>query len=254
MLDVLTLNNIKYTIYLHTYNVTVLNNPRSNEVDLTTDPNVYVLLHPDKAVMDEPFDWRRNQPLLARLLRNGDPWGQGEPHSSLRNLYTQLLSLERVTRMWQSDETIDAAIYLRSDVWFFNPLNISDLRRAVAETGPAVWTPKFHLYNGLNDRFAFGNREGMRLYGSRRRLAEAYVRDHTLHAESFLKYAMERGNVSTHQTDIVFTRVRSNGYVWELPNYDDGRLTGDVHYVGNTKLVPDDIGTFHLKVVERRPK
>lgn len=48
------------------------------------------------------------------------------------------------------------------DVWFFNPLNISDLRRAVAETGPAVWTPKFHLYNGLNDRFAFGNREGMK--------------------------------------------------------------------------------------------
>lgn len=56
------------------------------------------------------------------------------------------------------------------------------------------------------------------------------------------------GNVSTHQTDIVFTRVRSNGYVWELPNYDDGRLTGDVHYVGNTKLVPDDIGTREVPV------
>eukprot|EP00667_Euglena_gracilis_P012832 EG_transcript_13189 len=251
VLDVLTLNHIKVTVYLHTYNVTILNNTRSKEVGLVTDPNVYVLLNPHRAVMDPPLDWQKLGSVMEQMVRHGDPWGQGEPHGSLRNLYAQLVSLERVTQMWQSDEDIDVAIYLRSDVWFFTPLNVSDLERAAAARQPAVWTPNFHTYSGMNDRFALGNRAGMRIYGMRRRLLEEYVLRRWLHAESFLRFAMLRGNVSTYTTDMLFTRVRSNRYIWEMPVYVDGVMTTNVTYVHNHRLVRNILGTYHLVAIRR---
>lgn len=63
---------------------------------------------------DPPFNWTGNEELLSQLLQHGDSWGEGEPHSTLRNLYAQLVSLERVTQMWQSKHHIQAAIYVRS--------------------------------------------------------------------------------------------------------------------------------------------
>eukprot|EP00667_Euglena_gracilis_P020862 EG_transcript_22693 len=227
ILDVLIVNNVDFTIYLHTFNVTILNNPRSHEVNLTADPMLFKLLQPHVAVIDPPFNWTGNEELLSQLLQHGDSWGEGEPHSTLRNLYAQLVSLERVTQMWQSKHHIQAAIYVRSDVWFFNELSISDVFRAASTERPAVWTPRFGLYGGLNDRFALGNRLGMRAYGTRIRWVKKHIHNHHLHSESFLKDAMMYANVSTHHTNMVFTRVRNNGYVWEIPVYVNGTLKPD---------------------------
>lgn len=48
--------------------------------------------------------------------------------------------------------------------------------------------------------------------------------------------------VSTYTTDMLFTRVRSNRYIWEMPVYVDGVMTTNVTYVHNHRLVRNILG------------
>jgi hypothetical protein len=229
VLDVLLASGAKYTIYLHTHNVQMVNNPRSREVNVSLDPSLYRLLRPDQAVVDEPIDWSqpKNEALLTTFLQHGDPWNEKGEHTSLKNVVNQLTSLRNLTAMWSAKfDDYDAVIYLRSDVWFFNRLNMSQLREAASiTTHPAIWTPQFHPYGGLNDRFAFGNPAAMTLYGNRLDHAERFTQRSTLHAETFLQYAMKEGKVTCATTNIVFSRIRADGLVVDIPlATDDGGL------------------------------
>jgi hypothetical protein len=153
------------------------------------------------------------------MLKHGDPWLETGEHISLRNVIGQLNSLLSLTSLWSAKAgEYDAVIYLRSDVWFYNALNATELLEAARTKGrPVIWTPKFHTFHGLNDRFAFGNAAAMQAYGNRWLLASQFCRDTSLHAERFLKYAMRQGNVTCTGTDIVFSRIRGDGTVVDAP-------------------------------------
>jgi hypothetical protein len=258
--DVLTAAGIQYTTYLHTHNVTRMFNPRAHEFNVTVDPTLYRLLRPDTAVFEEPIDWTlpSNQGLLARLLKRGDPWGQSGDHISLRNLVNQLHSLQALTAMWAPHASrFDAVIYLRSDVWFFNCLNVTQLLEAAATTShPVIWTPAFATFSGLNDRFAFGNVAAMQLYGNRWQHALPYARDTYLHAEKFLKYAMRADGVECSTTDVVFTRVRGDGLVVELPIRDGSGLLNTTHVQGSAlfRMARSSFGSWELRRVGKADK
>jgi hypothetical protein len=222
VLDALTVAGVSYTVYLHTHNATRFYNPRSMELNVTIDTSLYSLLHPDEAIVEAPMDWDlpSNKELLATLLQNGDPWNETAGHYSLKNVVGQLTSLQRLTSLWSgSTQKYDAVIYLRSDVWFFTPLNVSQVLEAAhaPNSQPVIWTPRYDHFGSVNDRFAFGNTAAMQIYGNRIQHAIDFVKDTTLHAETFLKHVLVSGNVTCLGTNILFSRVRVNGLVVEVP-------------------------------------
>jgi hypothetical protein len=253
VLDVLTAAGVKHTIYLHTHNVTRVFNPRSYEFNVTIDPTKYRLLRPDKFVLEQPVDWTqpKNQDMLVQLLKHGDAWRERDDHISLRNLVNQLQSLEKLTSLWTpSASEFDAAIYLRSDVWFYNRLDVSQLLEAAGTTShPVIWTPNFATYTGLNDRFAFGNVAAMQIYGNRWQHALAYAHSANMHAERFLNHTMRSNGVECRTTDIVFTRVRGGGLVVDMPIVDAKQRVNTTHIRGSAsyRMVRSPSGTWQLQ-------
>jgi hypothetical protein len=260
--DILDQHGIAYDIYLHTYNMNSLSNARSREYNVSLNKNEWKLLYPSKHVIDDndEIEWTVVNPLLPQLLDHGDPWKERLPYPSLRNLIKQLYSLKRVTELWRN-RTADYQIvlYLRPDVWFFNDLNMTDLTNALTQSSfPSssslnsrrfIYVPRFHSWGGVNDRFAFGPPEVMRLYGSRYDKALNYSKAHPLHPETFLRDLLGARNVSTRHTDILFERVRSNGVLWGVPK---GEKIPD-KAVGRYQLEKNILGQWNAVAVERIP-
>lgn len=222
IIDPLLLNDIKFSIYLHTYNSTVITNRRSAENAATMDWTAYRLLQPSKWQVDDASAVSRElfDPDMKAWLSFGDAWsGETAEHTTLRNFLKQLYSLEQVTNMWAEESSqFDLVLYLRSDLWFFNQLDVAELDEAMRHP-LRLYTPGFHKWDGLNDRLAFGTPSVMRIYGNRLHAAKRFAQHTALHAEHFLlDVATKAGlDVSTHST-LLFERVRATAELWGIPS------------------------------------
>jgi hypothetical protein len=234
VLDPLVLAGHTYAIYLHTWNVTFVSNPRTGERNHTFDPLVYRLLAPHSARIEGTDRASSLHSRLSEFTRHGDPYGEGarnsthNRHLTLRNLLSALLSLQKVTSMWQDDAShLDALVYTRPDIWFYSPLQVADVVAAAQAQSPVVYTPPWGQYAGLNDRFAIGNADGMRVYGCRLNDALAYSQHHPLHSEALLAHVLRTGGVETRSTTIYFARIRASGHIGDWPVLDtSNRITG----------------------------
>jgi hypothetical protein len=257
--DILSQHGIDYDVYLHTYNLNSISNFRSKEFNVSLNKNEWKLLYPSKHAIDDNDVIERIvvTPLLPQLLDHGDPWKEPPPFASLRNLIKQLYSLKKVTELWKNRAAdYQLVLYLRPDVWFFNDLNMTDLTEALTQSSSPspmssrrfLYVPRFHSWGGVNDRFAFGPPEVMRLYGSRYDKALNYSKVHPLHPETFLRDLLNARNVSTRPTNILFERVRSNGILWGVPK---GESIPD-KAVGRYQLVRNVLGQWNA-VAEKAP-
>ena len=221
ILDPLWLNDVEVTIYLHTYNATSISNPRSNENNAAMDWQAFKLLRPFEWQIDDAdaVSHELIDPHLSAWLKHGDGWaGETAEHTSLRNLLRQLYSISQVTKMWtQQAARFDLVLYLRSDVWFFNRLNVAEFVEATKHP-KRLYTPKFHQWAGLNDRLAFGTPDVMSYYGSRLNAAMQFAQQQALHAERFLLHtATQAGLDISGRTNLLFERVRATGELWGIP-------------------------------------
>ena len=219
--DPLLLNDVEVTIYLHTYNTTSVRNARSAENEAVVDWTAFKLLQPHEWQIDDAtaVDTELIDPELNAWLKHGDPWEEGSEHVTLRNLLKQFYSLKQVTGMLKSKAaSFDLVMYLRSDVWFFNQLDMTELNEALKSPANCIYTPAFHQWGGLNDRLAFGSPSAMIKYGSRLDVAMQYVQHSRLHAETFLLNMMESAGLDfSRHSQLLFERVRATGELWGLP-------------------------------------
>ena len=185
------------------------------------DWTAFKILQPHEWQIDdaEAVDKQLVDANLNAWLQHGDAWDEGPQHQTMRNLLKQLYSLKAVTSMWESAATFyDLAIYLRSDVWFFNQLDIAELDEALHSPSNQIYTPAFHKWGGLNDRLAFGRPEAMIKYGNRLDAAMQYAQHSSMHAERFLLHLAESAGLDyTKHTHLLFERVRATGELWGLP-------------------------------------
>ncbi len=222
IIDPLLLNDVKITIYLHTYNSTSVTNRRSAENAATADWTAYRLLQPHQWQVDDAsaVDQELFDPYMKLWLKHGDAWaGETAEHTTLRNFIKQLYSLKQVTNMWVNDSShFDLVLYLRSDLWFFNQLDVKELGKA-AQHPRRIYTPSFHKWEGLNDRLAFGTPDVMTIYGNRLDVAINFAQQKALHAEHFLlDVATKAGLDVTGQSTLLFERVRATGELWGVPS------------------------------------
>lgn len=120
----------------------------------------------------------------------------------------QLWSLRESWRLMESDGLKpDWVIRLRPDCWFHN--NIEEL----SECDPrAVYVPTFHNFFGLNDRFAFGGYDVMKVYHERLDTMDEYIAaGGVFHPESHLKWVLATAGIPFLRTKVTFDLIRGNG-------------------------------------------
>lgn len=114
-------------------------------------------------------------------------------------------------------------IRLRPDCWFHN--DIEDLN----ECDPAcIYVPTFHNFYGLNDRFAFGGYDAMKVYCNRLDTMDDYIASGGIfHPESHLKWTLARAGIEVRRTQILFDLVRRGG-LHVKPQWNHDANYGDV--------------------------
>ena len=237
VLDPLLMAEMNVSVYLHTYDLEAISNPRSAESQAPFDWTTYKLLQPKKLQIDsaDAAERRLLKPNLEVWLKHGDAWGEEtDEHTTLRNFLKQLYSLRQVTKLWLADkEHLDLIFYLRMDIWFFNTLQISEIQQAILQPR-TLYTPAFHKWDGLNDRLAFGVPSVMEVYGNRLQHALNFSATQALHAEKFLLHVIKQAGLNhLGETSLLFERVRATGELWGIPS--------------NDSIHGDDSSTFHLR-------
>jgi hypothetical protein len=222
-------------VYLHTYNIERFSNPRNGEHNVTIDvvsslERLVTMLRqmgpPGRVSLKglnitEPLDADRHFRPLEFYLSRGDPWDN--EGISMFNLLRQLYSLDQVTQQWENDKELShyaAVVYTRPDLLFHTQLPLKASRDGArhALSPNSIYSAPFddELGQALNDRFAFGTPDVMRIYGHRMRYIEPYFdqdRQASLWSEKFLHKVMVEmhGFAYARLEHFFFSRVRADG-------------------------------------------
>ena len=136
------------------------------------------------------------------------------PNSS-REIFMQMLKSKSHlnTLIDQNEKRLnkkyDRVIFSRMDVKYEQPIKESVDRLDLSK----LWLPNFHNWcEGYNDRFAVSSRENMRHYFSVYDYVDIYTKErHCFHAETTLKYHLDKKGVDIGIFELYFSRVRSGG-------------------------------------------
>ena len=216
--------NILYDIYIHTYIVSdIYSNPRAGEASIKLDNNEYKLLNPYKYSIEDQNSIDASIQFNKYELK-GDPWKKYNSYDnylsyskkSFYNHIRALRSLKQVTCMWQNNSTdYSHIVYCRPDVTYITPFNISWL-----SSSNSIYIPNFGRYGKnrlkLNDRFAIGRPEQMKIYGNRFNEALQYSKKHQLHSETFLADILKKNKIHIKFIEFGFIRTRANGNLADI--------------------------------------
>ena len=194
-------------VFIHTY---TSRQPYVNDHALERADNIaaaYERLNPYKVEVDDLDEVKRKIP-FERYRTHRDPWNSN--YQTVDHFILAMHSKERVTEMVQkSGLPFKTVIFLRPDVRYRSPIT-SVLRLASTDT----WViPRFHLYNGFNDRFCVASAKNYLLYGRVFSLLLSYSRRKPLHSETFYGDLAKaaRVRITYAPATFVFERVRMNG-------------------------------------------
>jgi hypothetical protein len=198
--------NIKYDIYLHTYEINKeYNNEWSNEKNVKINNDNWKLLRPNQYIIENEDEVSINLDLF-KYRTMGDPWNT--KFISLDNVILSLWSAYQVTQLWKnSNIDYDAVIYLRPDILYLKPLEPEFFNKIYENN---ILLPDFEEFP-INDRFAIGNPRVMQIYGERFINAYSYSLSKQLHAESYLNYILNINNIIIDKIHFRFCRIRMDG-------------------------------------------
>ncbi len=214
IIEILQKNKLSYDVYLHTYDLKFINNPRSKEINCSLNIDDYKLFNPDfLSITDQSlFDKSYN---LKEVNKNGDPWY--DKCKSLKNLLRQLNSLMIVTDLWiNKGNNYKCFIYLRSDLKY-SKLDINAVKDIIKNPDKnniyvPMWqvNPKFQC----NDRFAIGTKSSILKWSRRYTQCFDYADKHKLHAETFLKYILDFHKINIKKLNMFGIRIRADGTIY----------------------------------------
>lgn len=160
---------------------------------LDGDTHKAYLLDPKRLLAEKDIEMDEHRWQSYRGLRN------------IKGLLLQVWSLKQAYDLVQGD--YGAVLRLRTDTRPLQPLDDMDF------DNQSVFIPKADNYFGYNDRFAFGPTHLMAHYMTRfDRLNEfAIANNNMLHAETFLKWALDTRQVPVKRISMKLATARQNG-------------------------------------------
>ncbi len=195
-------------VFCHFFNQRYITNSRSNEsAELSTDE--YKLLEPDQVEFDEP-ELFISQSDFEDVKKFGDIYN--DDYSSIKNLFHQLYSLNKVTNMSLSWKP-DVVIFARPDLQYLDNLK-EELESTLLKNDTVIKVPNWQNCGGINDRFAIiSGRQAIEAYGKRYLKALEYCKSKSkpIHSERLLKFALSNKKIERIPHRAV--RVRANGEI-----------------------------------------
>ncbi len=211
LLNILENNGHEYDIYMHTYDLKVLTNKRTHEKDVTLNVMDYKLLNPKEIIIDDQDEFDKSFD-YEKIMSYGNAWEKSNDNfSSLKNLIRQLNSLKKLTQLLSEKPKYDIYIYIRPDLKIITPFDINWLNLKNKQIATPIY---FKHWGGLNDRFAIGKFEDIKIYGSR--IDEIYnfvksPKKRPLHSEQLVKFVFQKNNIKNIDLYITLVRIRGNG-------------------------------------------
>ncbi|CAM9173313.1 unnamed protein product, partial [Chrysoparadoxa australica] len=217
-----TNGRIGYDTFVHTF---VLNNyvvnDRAGETqasDYLAHKHDYRLLNATRQMVTSQEDFDKEMDDNANFYEFFSQRYWYREASAKRNIYRARHSLSMVWSVMESYATemkvhYDAVVLLRPDVMFLRDLDVVE-RLPLPET--TLFAPAFDTYRGVNDRFAYGDWAAMHAYTHRyETMAPPRQPVKLYNTEQFLKLHLERLKVNVKQCDMLFSRVRMNGRIYD---------------------------------------
>lgn len=204
--NVLKKNNIKYDIYLHTYNLEKLTLKRSGEKNCILDVNEWKLLNPIKYKIDNQNDFDKSYDYDS-IKKYGDTWRTN--FQNVYNLIRQLNSLKELYKLFEDEKKYDCYILLRPDLFYHDKLDLNIINKV----NNNIVTPKWQRWGGLNDRFCFGKKNTIKIYCNRINECLNYCSHYntSINSEKLLLFCIKKNNITPIFTKMRASRIRANG-------------------------------------------
>ena len=211
IIDILKQHDIKYDIFMHTYNIT------ENYINIRTGENVnvcdidneeYKLLNADYIQIDNQEIIKEQLNLLS-YRTHPDPWET--QYNSVNNFILAQYSKLKLTALIESTSiNYDYILFMRPDCLYLDKLPI-DLFHLANDT--SIIIPNFHLYGKIpfNDRFCITNMNTYKLYGRVFNLLLDVSKKQPLHSETILGEILTNYGLNIVRILFNFSRVRCNG-------------------------------------------
>lgn len=219
--DILEKNNIDYDVYLHTYDVSIVNVPLNGEHNIKIDNTEWKNLEPDFSSVtsqdefDKTYDFNSIKKFgLTRETKYND---------TLYNMFRQLNSLKIVTEMWEiRNIDYDLYLYIRPDLVYTTELPINDILKNndFVNQQDVIFLPSWGndlKREWLNDRISFGSKTFMLQYGKRINDALSYCNGElsgkcsVYHPEKFVYFLYKKYNWNLSTLPFKGKRIRANG-------------------------------------------
>uniref|UniRef100_A0A6C0AEG9 Uncharacterized protein n=1 Tax=viral metagenome TaxID=1070528 RepID=A0A6C0AEG9_9ZZZZ len=208
-LDILNKNDVEYDIYMHTYKIdSIYTNERSSEFNIKLDFEEHNLLNP-KYYMIENQDDVKEMLKLEEYRTHKDPWNND--YKTCDNFICALYSKYQVTQMLLNTEIkYDNIIFCRPDLKMINEFPINSLN--IYSDEDIFYTPDFHKFGGLNDRFFVSNYKNGIIYGEAFKFLKEYSKTQNIHSETYcLNYLVKMNKLISLELKFYFHRMRANG-------------------------------------------
>jgi len=182
---------IQYQVYYHrVLYEEVFSNPRNGELNIVLNTTEWSLLRPDVALVLKHSDFLTQ---YVHTVENVLEYGDVHKNAglSVKNELEALNSMRQAVRaVVETREKFDGMLVLRPDLLYHDKLDIGLLKWAISRN--VVVTPGWQLWDGFNDRFAYGAWEPMLAVGNRFERVLEFCKLHNAawHAETFLKWVI----------------------------------------------------------------
>ena len=188
--------NPKCTVFVHTYNIQTVTNPRNKEYEALLSPQ-------DALKLSSNVMFENTTNVNVIKYRPYFPRHRGwSCPTSMDNMILQWNSISRVAS-WAFDvHNYTRVGFFRLDVVYRTDIDIS--------RGDAT-IPGFLSSGGYNDRMFYGTAEYAQVWATRFSKVKKYMQTHTeLHSEHFVKYILQSGRVPVRiDKTICFHRIRA---------------------------------------------
>lgn len=206
----LVAHDIRYRVYLHTYQLDVLDNYRSGEHNVRLDNDEWKMLQPYRYMIEDQNVVDSTLP-LDEFCQFPNPWPEDPTKNSMKNLLRQLHSLKMAWHMMEDDPEYDAYLILRPDLLYIHPI-ITAGRITVPVRGLDFYLPEWgRTRNGDNDRVCVTSKIGAYIYMNRMDHIFQYAHIDAPNSHRFLKAVLDACHAIRYPLSIKALRVRADG-------------------------------------------
>lgn len=205
--DVIQKRGHTYEVYVHDIKVKDLESPRAGD-------SVKNLEDRSNHLPCDYYESSKQEDIDEYLFTQNAYGIPNTREPSAKNMYRQLFSLQKVTKMWQNENKFyDYYVYLRPDLEYMQPLPMEMIEKY--QNTNYLLTPSWGAWDGLNDRIYMGAKDVIFHFGNRIEYLALLIFDpkRKYQPERYMKIVSDHFKIPRVSIGFFARRIRTNGTI-----------------------------------------